>query len=129
MRTNRKGGTVIVGLFGETAPPEPKPKAAHPLAEWFEAIADLIGPTAARQAAGRVAKIAAGMKAAGVTPEEVRRDLPGVINHYAGWRKVIDITAVQCCWPWIHEPPRELGPTPPAERAAAVLGRPEGFAY
>ena len=76
-----------------------------------------------------MAKIAAAMKAADVTPEEVRRDLPGVINRYAGWRRVIDLAAVQCCWFWLKEPPREVGKPAAAEQAAAALGRPGGFAY
>lgn len=116
-------------LWGKTEERKPvKVRPANPLDPWWEAIASLIGTTSAKAAGGRVAKIAAAMKAADVTPEEVRRDLPGIIRRYAGWRRVIDITAVQSCWGWIKDPPKEVKPDAGTE-AAAALGRSGGYAY
>lgn len=89
---------------------EVKPQAGtggtHPLARWFEAVSALVGATAAGASGGRVARICKQMQLAGLDPAELRR-LPQVIATFAPWRKVIDISAVQACWPWLKDPPAE----------------------
>jgi hypothetical protein len=84
-----------------------KAKAIHPLGPWFDAIAAEIGPLAAKNASGRVAKIAKQMRAAGLPPERVR-EIGSVVQRYAKWRKVLDLNAVQECWAWILEPPQDV---------------------
>lgn len=120
----RKKPSQALSLFGGSEPePARKEKKAHPLSPWFDAIADAIGPTAAKAAAGRVLKIAKGLQDAGITPDEFRDRIGPTIRRHAPWRKVVDLSAVQCCWPWIKEPPQETTPRP-AERAAGVLRGP-----
>ncbi len=97
-------------LFGGSIAPAGRPAArpAHPLAPWFEAIAGVIGRTAAVSSAGRVLKIAKAMKLAGLHPSTVPR-IVDVVARYAAWRKTVDLSAVQECWPWLIEPPKTVG--------------------
>lgn len=103
-----------LSLFGDDGPSPKRSKpaiASHPLRPWFDAIAELVGPLAVKQAGGRVAKIAAAMVAAGVAPEELRH-LPEVIRVHAPYMTSLDLSAVQRCWVWLREPPRGVQPTP-----------------
>jgi len=117
----RRGEPAVVSLFGEAAPPARVERAPHPLAPWYDAIADLIGATAAKASAGRVLKIAKAMKDAGIAPDDVRANLFDVVRRYSPWRKVVDLTAVQCCWPWLKEPPQTIDNPSPSAFAADVL--------
>lgn len=108
-----------MNLFGEDEPRQPTERKPHPLTPWYDAIGELIGPAAAKSAAGRVLKIAKQMKSFGLTPERLKAALPGVVAKYAGWRKVIDLAAVQECWPWIITPPTAT-PARPSRSALDV---------
>lgn len=101
-------------LFGADGPAPKRIRKAnesHPLRPWFEAIEALVGVLAVKAAGGRVARIARQIADAGVTPEELRR-LPLVVAACAPYMTCLDLAAVQRCWPWLREPPRQVRPSP-----------------
>lgn len=119
MTRARKPAAGQPSLFDAAAPAPKKPARANPLGPWFDAIAGVVGPTAVKAANGRVARIAKGMRDAGVAPERVA-DLGAVVRRYAPWRKTIDLGTVQACWPWLVEPPPAAGPAGGGEVGAML---------
>lgn len=106
------------GAAGEEAPPAVpatrgaavrvrKPMATDPL---FDVIAEFVGPVAAKQSSGRVAKLAHAMLGAGLTPERLAAELPAVWQKYYGWRKVLDLDTITVSWPCILNPPKTTTP-------------------
>jgi hypothetical protein len=73
-----------------------KPKqlrdAPNPLAPWFDA--------------------------AGVDPATFAERYRAAMARYAGWRLAADISAVQTCWGWAVEPPKDAADPSPVELAA-----------
>lgn len=121
--------TQQLNLFGDPdrrpeplTPPTDSPRfrEQHRLAPYFDALAALCGRAAVNQARGRVGKMAKDMEAAGLTVDRLREELPAVVRRYAPRFRVIDLTVVACCWPWILDPPRTVGPSPAADAVAAV---------
>jgi hypothetical protein len=88
-----------------------KPKqlrdAPNPLAPWFDAVVEVIGKATAYANRGRVASICKDMKAAGVDPATFAERYRAAMARYAGWRLAADISAVQTCWGWAVEPPKD----------------------
>lgn len=102
----------LFGGGGELVPARKrKANAGHKFAPYFDAIGAAIGPIAVRQSAGRVSKVAKAMYEAGLEPHQVK-DVVAAIRKWAPWRKVIDLSAIQSCWPWVIEPPTEANARP-----------------
>ena len=95
----------------------PKPRTPQPTDPYFDAIAALIGETAAKAAPGRVIAIAKKMLAEGIDPAALAI-LPAIIERAQPWRRgaAITLNVLTETWPWLKTPPAMI---PPASTPAS----------
>lgn len=101
----------------------PKERERFPM---FDAIVELSGADA-KQAGGRIAKLAHAILNAGIDVDRFRDRIRSVVARYAPWRKTLDLDTLTACWKWIITPPAEVE-TGPAKGDKAILDAATGTA-
>lgn len=98
------------------APPAVAGRKPQPTDPLFDVIAELVGKLVAKNASGRVAKMARKMLAAGLTPERLGGEFHQCWGRYYKWRDVLDLSTVEMVWPTILQPPKTSAENRPPDR-------------